>query len=39
MSKLGVWSSFEKPPIWKSEKAAGSSVFHSASAAAIFIGW
>ena len=28
-----------KPPIWKSENAAGCSVFHSASVAAIFIGW
>ena len=38
MSNDGVWSSSEKPPIWNSEKAAGSSVFHSASVAAIFIG-
>ena len=28
-----------KPPIWKSENAAGCSVSHSASVAAIFIGW
>ena len=27
------------PPIWKSENAAGCSVSHSASVAAIFIGW
>ena len=39
MSKLGVWSSCVKPPIWKSENDAGSSVSQSASEAAIFIGW
>ncbi len=38
MSKDGVWSSCVKPPIWKSENPAGSSVSHSASVAAIFIG-
>ena len=38
MSKDGVWSSSVKPPIWKSENAAGCSVSHSASEAAIFIG-
>ena len=39
MSKLGVWSSTVKPPIWNSENEAGCSVSHSASVAAIFIGW
>ena len=39
MSNDGVWSSWVKPPIWKSENAAGFSVSHSASEAAIFIGW
>ena len=39
MSNDGVWSSSVKPPIWKSENAAGCSVSHSASVAAIFIGW
>ena len=39
MSKLGVWSSVVKPPIWKSENAHGWHVSHSASVAAIFIGW
>ena len=38
MSNEGVWSSSVKPPIWKSENAAGCSVSQSASAAAIFIG-
>ena len=38
MSNDGVWSSSVKPPIWKSENAAGCSVSHSASVAAIFIG-
>ena len=39
MEKLGVWSSVVKPPIWKIENDAGCSVSHSASVAAIFIGW
>ncbi len=39
MSKLGVWSSTEKPPIWNTENDAGCSVSQSASVAAIFIGW
>ena len=39
MSNDGVWSSSVKPPIWKSENPAGSSVSQSASVAAIFIGW
>jgi hypothetical protein len=39
MTKLGFWSDCVKPPIWKSEKPAGFSVFHSASDAAIFIPW
>ena len=38
IEKLGVWSCSVKPPIWKSENAAGCSVSQSASAAAIFIG-
>ena len=34
----GSWSSRLKPPIWKSEKPAGCSVFHRPQPA-IFIGW
>ena len=39
IEKLGVWSSFVKPPIWKSENEHGWQVSHCASVAAIFIGW
>ena len=38
--KLGVSSPFVKPPIWKRENEQWlSQVVHSASAAAIFMGW
>ncbi len=39
MENEGVWSSSVKPPIWKSENAAGCSVSQSASVDEIFIGW
>ena len=39
MANVGVWSLAVKPPIWKSENEAGPAVFHSASPAAIFMGW
>ena len=39
MSNDGVGSLAVKPPIWKSVNEAGCAVFHSASPAAIFMGW